>query len=170
MSFLTSCAHVISEELRAQVDEQITFRELSQNPTSYRGKIVLLGGEIIGVKNTKNGTLIEILQKPTNSEGRPKDVDFSEGRFLAHYDGYMDSAIYAKGRELTVAGMVKGEKVLPMDEIEYSYPVIAIKEVHLWPPRTKEKYYYSHPYHHYPWWWYYPYPGPAIIIREERNS
>ena len=169
LSFLASCAPIISKELRAQVDKEIHFGELSQDPTSYLGKIVLLGGEIIGAKNTKDGTLIEILQRPTNSEGRPKNVDLSEGRFLAHYDGYLDSAIYAKGREVTVAGAVKGERVLPMDEIEYVYPVVEIKEIHLWPSRTKQEY-YSPPYHYYPWWWYYPYPGPAIIIRGERDG
>ncbi len=168
-SFGTGCAPVISKELRAQVDKEISFRELSRDPASYQGKIVLLGGEIIGAKNLREGTLIEILHRPTNREGRPKEGDLSEGRFLALYDGYLDPAVYAQGREVTVAGVIKGKRVLPMDEIEYVYPLVEIKEIHLWPPRREAEYYWPHPYYYDPWWWSYPYPGPAIIIREKRD-
>lgn len=158
--FVSGCAPVISKELRSQVARDLTFKEIFNNPEAYKGKVVLLGGVIIGVKNLKEGTLIEVLHKPTDIQGRPKDVDESLGRFLALYDGYLDVAIYAQGREVTLAGEIKGKRVLPLDEIEYTYPVISVKEIHLWPPKRKERYYYSYPYWHYPWWWYYPYWGP----------
>lgn len=44
---------------------------------------------IIGAKNLKEGTLIEMVQKPADMERRPKDVDESDGRFLALYEGYL---------------------------------------------------------------------------------
>lgn len=64
-------------------------------------------------------------------EGRPKDVDDSDGRFLALYDGYLDTAIYTRGREVAVAGDIRGKKVLPLGQIDYTYPFIFIKEIHL---------------------------------------
>jgi len=58
---------------------------------------------IIGAKNLKEGTLIEMVRKPADIERRPKDCDESDGRFLALYEGYLDVAIYNRGREVTVA-------------------------------------------------------------------
>jgi outer membrane lipoprotein len=158
--FGSGCAPVISKGLRAQVDKEIRFEEVIQDPDAYQGKIVLWAGVIIGAKNRKEGTLIEVLEKPTDMVGRPKDVDRSRGRFLALYDGYLEVAIYAQGREVTVAGEITGKRVLPLDEIEYTYPVISVKEIHLWSPKSEDRF-YPYPYWHYhPWWWYYPYWGP----------
>jgi len=157
--FASGCARVISKGLRAQVDKETHLKEVIQDPEAYQGKIVLWAGVIIGAKNRKEGTLIEVLQKPADMEGRPKNVDHSDGRFLALYDGYLDVAIYAQGREVTVAGEIKGKRVLPLDEIEYTYPFISVKEIHLWPLKSKERV-YPYPYWHYPWSWYYPYWGP----------
>jgi len=153
------CAPVISKELRSQVAREITFKEILKDPEGYKGKVVLWGGVIIAAKNRKEGTLIEVLQKPTDIGRRPKDIDRSEGRFLALYDGYLDVAIYAQGREVTVAGEIKGKRVLPLDEIEYTYPLISVKEIHLWPPKSEDRV-YPYPYRYYPWWWYHQYWGP----------
>jgi len=155
----SACAPAISKGLRAQVDQAIRFEEVIENPGAYQGKLVLWGGVIIGAKNRREGTLIEVLQKPTDMEQRPKDVDRSEGRFLALYDGYLDVAIYAQGRDVTVAGEIKGKRVMPLDEIEYTYPLILVKEIHLWPLKSDDRV-YPYPYWHYPWRWYYPYWGP----------
>jgi len=155
---VSGCAPVISKELRTKVAREITFRELLQDPDLHKGKLVLLGGVIIGAKNLKEGTLIEVLQKPADRRGRPRDVDQSDGRFMALYEDYLDVAIYSEGREVTVAGEVKGKRVLPLGEIEYAYPLISIKEIYLWPPKTKERF-YLYPYWDYPRW-YHPYWGP----------
>ena len=157
--FASSCAPVISKGLRGQVDKEIRFEEVIQDPDAYQGKIVLWGGVIIGAKNQRDGTLIEILRTTTDMRGRPKDLDRSQGRFLALYDGYLDVAIYAQGREVTVAGEIMGKRILPLDEIEYTYPVISVKEIHLWPLKRKDRVYYPYPYWHYPWGWYHPYWG-----------
>ena len=156
----SGCAPVISKGLRAQIDKEILFEEVIKDPEAYQGKIVVWAGVIIGSKNRKEGTLLEVLQKPADMVGRPKDVDRSGGRFLALYNGYLDMAIYAQGREVTVAGEIKGKRALPLDEIEYTYPLISVKEIHLWSPESKDRV-CPYPYwHYYPWWWYYPYWGP----------
>jgi outer membrane lipoprotein len=144
------CAHVISKEIRDQVDEGITFRQVFQNPEAYRGKVVVWGGVIINTTHQKEGSLVEVLQKPLDMEGMPEDVDRSEGRFLAFQKGFMDDALFAKGRIITVAGEVMGSRRMPLGEIEYTYPVIENKEVHLWPERSRERY---GPYGYYPGWY-----------------
>ena len=45
-----------------------------------------------------------MLQKPADMQEKPKDVDESEGRFLALYPGYLDVAIYNGGRKVTSSG------------------------------------------------------------------
>ena len=157
----TGCAPIISKELRKNVSVELTFKEIIKDPDAYKGKIVLLSGVILGSKNTKEGTLIEVLQKPADMEGRPKDVDESDGRFLAIYDGYLDTAIYNRGREAVVAGKIKEKRTLPLGEIEYGYPLILIKEIHLFKAKKEERVYpYPYPFWCYRPWYYYPYWYP----------
>jgi outer membrane lipoprotein len=158
---IAGCAPVISKEIRDQVAQDLSFKEVLQDPEAYRGKMVLWGGEIIKAENQKEGTLIEVLQKPTDREGRPRAVDQSDGRFLALYDGFLDVAIYARERKVTIAGEIKGKRVLPLGDIQYAYPLILVRQLHLWPAGRKERLYphfYPGPYGPYPWWWYQPYP------------
>ena len=157
--FVGSCTPIISKELRTKVAKEITFKEVLENPEAYKGKVVIWGGVIIGAKNVKEGTLIEVLQKPGDREGRLKDVDESYGRFLALYNGYLDVVIYSRGREVVVAGAIKGKRVLPLGEIEYTYPLILVKEIHLFKVRKDESF-YPYPYWWYPPWWYHPYWYP----------
>jgi len=152
----TGCAPVISKQLREQIAKELTLSEVLKDPQAYKGKIVLWSGVIITSVNLKEGTMIEVLQKPADIQGRPKDVDESEGRFLALYPGYLDVAIYNGGRRVTVAGELKGKKIQRLGEIEYTYPLISAREIHLWPVEKKDRVYYPCPYWHYPWW-YHPY-------------
>jgi outer membrane lipoprotein len=159
------CASVISQELRDQVDKELTFKEVLQDPESYKGKIVLWSGVIIETENQQEGTFLKILQKPADPTGRPRDTDESDGRFLALHSEFLDDAVYTQGREVTVGGEVLGERVMPLGEIEYHYPLVLVKEIYLWPTLKRQPFYpYPHPYYPYPpwhdpWWWYYPPPG-----------
>jgi outer membrane lipoprotein len=152
--FLSGCVHVISRDVLKEVDKEVTFPDLVKAPNAYQGKVVLLGGIIVDTTNRQDGTLLEIYDTTLDREGEPTNIDRSDGRFLALYQGYLDSAIYSKGRKVTIAGTVQGEKVQPLGEIEYHYPYLVINEIHLW---QKEKPVQYEPY--YRWGpWYDPYP------------
>jgi outer membrane lipoprotein len=75
-----------------------------------------------------------VVQKPLDSRERPEDTNISEGRFLILSEGYLDSAIYSQGTEVTVAGKVIGKRVRPLGEIQYTYPLIKSSEIHLFTP------------------------------------
>jgi len=156
---LSGCASIISKEIRRQVVEELTLSVVAKAPESYKGKTVLWSGVIINSINLKEGTMIEVLQKPPDFRGEPKDVDYSEGRFLILDPRYLDVAIYTRGRKITVAGVVRGKKVRPLGEVEYTYPLISAKEIYLWPVEREERYYPFCPYW-YPPWRYYPYGHP----------
>jgi outer membrane lipoprotein len=129
--FVSGCINAISRGVLQEVDSEITFSSLLKAPNAYQGKVALLGGVIVNTINKQEGTLLEVYQTRLD-RGRPVGTDSSEGRFLALYQGYLDSEIYKQGRKVTIAGTVQGEKVQQLGEIEYHYPYLIIKEIHLW--------------------------------------
>jgi hypothetical protein len=46
---------------------------------------------------------------------------------------YLETAIYRSGRALMVAGEVRGNGALPVGEIVYRYPLLAPRDMYLWP-------------------------------------
>ncbi len=173
--FLSGCAHVISEQSRKLVDPTITYGKLRENPEGFIGKYVMLGGMVAGAKNTKEGGSLEIVQVDLDSDDMPLDTFISGGRFLATTPTFVDMMIYKPGRLVTVVGEVKGKKTLPLDEIDYTYPVISIREIHAWktydtnqgyPYPTPAPYIYD-PYYYGYWpgpYWYRPL-GPVFLQR-----
>ncbi len=151
----SGCAPVISNNLMQQIDPSVTFEKAFDDPELVKGITILWGGDIVSTRNLKEGTLIEVVQKPLDRGKKPWRGDRSGGRFLALYDGFLDGEIYAKGRAVTVAGVIKGSRAQPLDEIEYTYPLISIKEIHLWPPLQDPP--FGPPPHHPPGPWPYRY-------------
>ena len=147
------CGYPISENLRREAQKNLSFSTVFQDPLAHRGTIVIWGGKIIKTFNRKQGSEILVLQIPLNWRERPEEDDSSRGRFIAKSSGYLDAAVYTAGRKITVAGEIVGKETWPVGEIEYTYPVVMIKEIHLWP---KEKAYFYPPPDYY-WGWGYPY-------------
>lgn len=154
---LSGCAHVISKDLRTKSDPNLTLSQVRKNPIAYKEKMVVWGGEIIDTVNQRDGTTqIEVFQKPLGWRGEPKDTVASEGRFLVIVDKDLDPYIYRREKKITVAGEIIGEKIKPLGEMEYRYPVISGKQIYLWP---QYYYYYPYPYYYQDPWWGYPYGG-----------
>jgi len=163
---ISNCAYPISRQLREEANKNLTFPTVLEDPTKYVGSIVIWGGKIIQTVNLKDGTEIMVLQIPLGARERPSDEEYSQGRFIAKSSQYLDPEIYKKGRRITVAGKIIGKERKPLGEIEYIYPLIEIKELHLW---IRERVYYGWPYwDYYPWgywgnypfgWGYWGYPG-----------
>ena len=133
---LSACTPAFSRYTLDQVNTQISFQGLAQDPESYIGKTVLLGGNIIEIYMESDQTWIEILQKPLDSQQRPQYTDVSHGRFFIHFPDFRDPAIYAPGRQITVVGEVAGARIQKIREMDYTYPVIIPKESHLWQPQS----------------------------------
>jgi outer membrane lipoprotein len=132
--WMAGCAPVFSRQALDQVDRSISFHELQSDPEHYQGKWVMLAGVIINTNNTNEGTFVEVLQKPMGRRGRPLDTDVTGGRFIISSAQFLDAAVYLPGRLITVIGEAAGRKVQPIGEIEYRYPVVTAKELHLWEP------------------------------------
>jgi len=130
-------ADVIPAPLRQQLDRTLTFSQLKESPDSYRGRLVVLGGEVLSAKRLKAGTRLEVLQLPLDSASEPEaDRTASEGRFLAMQQDFLDPATLPEGTRVTIVGEVTGATTLPLDEVEYIYPTLEIKHLKVWPGLT----------------------------------
>ena len=125
---LIACAPVLSDRSLREANLSISFQEIQKNPDAYMGKVVILGGRIISTMVKKGETWVEVLQQPLDRQYKPDNQDISYGRFLVVFQGFIDPAIYAPYRLITVVGEVMGKKVLPVNEIQYAYPVLSVRE------------------------------------------
>jgi outer membrane lipoprotein len=147
------CTHLISETVRQQAQPSVSFAELRTNPEALKGRTVILGGEILQTTNLRDGTRIEVLQRPLSESETPKLTDTSGGRFMAFCKEYLDPAVYAQQRRITVAGQVLGTFSGKVGEVDYPYPMISCEETHLLPTASAEALRYAA----YPWWYGGPY-------------
>jgi len=144
---VAGCAAVISQDTLETVDKEIRFEQVLENPDAYRGKVVLLGGEIIKTENVPDKTVITVLQRSLGYNQKPDSEGESKGRFIVSTPDFLDPAIYRPGRKITVVGSVMGKEVRPLGELEYVYPVIEKKELHIWPvegaPATSPRFHFG---------------------------
>jgi outer membrane lipoprotein len=131
---------VIPKELEGQVDQTVSFLQLKQSPEAYKGRLVVLGGEVLSIRRTTDQTRIEVLQLPLDSSLRPiEDRTTSQGRFLAIKKEFLDPATVPVGTPVTIIGEVIGTTTLPLDEIQYVYPTLEVRHLTVWektPPRA----------------------------------
>jgi outer membrane lipoprotein len=153
------CTHVVSETLRQQAQPPVPFAELRANPEALKGRTVIMGGEILQTTNLRDATRIEVLQRPLNVSESPQLTDATGGRFMALCNEYLDPAVYAQHRRITVAGQVMGTYEGKVGEADYSYPLISCEETHVFPSAATELLKYAAN----PWWYPRPYYYPWVV-------
>lgn len=131
---LAGCATVISKQSLQLADRGVSFAGLRQDPDRYIGRNLLLGGGIAGVRNTNEGGELEVVQFATDEEGKITDTAKSGGRFIASSSGFLDPAVYRTGLLVTIVGEVVGKKNMLLGDVVYAYPLLVIREIHLWKP------------------------------------
>lgn len=136
---LSGCSsqRVIPESMESLVDKTVSFQDLQTSPESYRGRLLVLGGEVLNAKRLKKSTQIELLQLPlTQGEEPSVDRQQSQGRFLALKEEFLDPATVVKGTRMTVVGEVAGSRTDRLDDVEYQYPTVTVKHLHIWPAES----------------------------------
>ena len=119
--------------LEQEIDTAVSFADLKRAPSEYIGRTVMIGGNVIKAKRTEAGTEVEILQLPTEKEGTLTEERLrSEGRFLAVREAFLDPASLPQGTPITIIGIVKGETTRPLDESDYTYPILEVKHIIDW--------------------------------------
>ncbi len=129
---LSGCAYPISKELRQEAIGEPTFSMVLQEPAAHRGAVVIWGGIIMKTTNYKDGAEIIVLETPLGFREKPKGRTHSQGRFIARSTKFLDPAVYARGKRITVAGEISGSTIKSIGQFPYVYPVIMAKEIKLW--------------------------------------
>ena len=163
--FMVGCTtvQVVPDDLKEQVNQDLTFSQLLENPMEHKGKILVIGGQVLSAKRLTHATQIEVLQLPLNRHLKPDEsLPKSQGRFLALQENFLDPATLPFGTRVTVVGEVSGVDTLPLDETTYDFPVLLIKRLTVWAApstyRVIQPYPYGYPYYWGPywgpyWWW-----------------
>lgn len=129
LCFLFGCVSVFSEDI-IKKSSVLSLQELQQASEKHIGQTVILGGTVARVID---GNLLEIVQHPLDYRREPEYIDSTDGRFLVQFDQNIDDKQFPKGRGVTVAGEVVGKKILLFDQINYVYPLLRVREYHVWP-------------------------------------
>ncbi len=131
-----SSQRIVPESMEPLVDRTVSFQDLQASPDAYRGRLLVLGGEVLNAKRLKKSTQIELLQLPLEGGEEPSvDRQQSQGRFLA-LEKVLDPATVVKGTRMTVVGEVAGSKTDRLDDVEYQYPTVIVKHLHVWPAES----------------------------------
>ena len=99
LAFLPSaCASkkesVIPSTLLTQIDWTVSFAEIKESPSTYKGSVIIVGGEVLSAKRLKEHTRLTVLQLPLSAEQEPRsDRTQSEGRFMAIQSEFLDPGI-----------------------------------------------------------------------------
>jgi outer membrane lipoprotein len=101
------------------------------------GKPVLWGGTVLRTTNLKDGTDVEVLGYPLDSDQKPQTDQQPLGRFIFQVKGYLEPATYAKDRLVTVVGRLSRSQTGKVGESDYTYPVIAAEQLYLWPKESE---------------------------------
>ena len=157
---LAGCASDIARPIREAPAVNIPLAQALQNPEQQRANAVRWGGAIVSVENQRDASLVEIVERPLDTDGQPRHTDKSAGRFLARVQGFLDPAIFAPKRLVTIAGTLDGNSTRSIGEHPYTYPLVQVEHIYLWPiPSRNVHQYYRSPYWYDPWYpWGHPYP------------
>ncbi|MCP4113876.1 MAG: hypothetical protein GY737_00445 [Desulfobacteraceae bacterium] len=163
--FLYSCS-VISTEVKTEAGPRVDFGHIMEFTDGYLGQTVILGGYIIDTDNREEITLITVLHSPLDMTDSPVAKDSSQGRFIVVCDGFLDPAVYAKNRRVTVAGVVERPEFRQIGSKKVKYLKLRSREIYLHTQRRPGYYdygYYDHDYFfrgyprhsfHYRWHFY----------------
>ncbi len=117
------------------------------------GSTVRWGGTIASISNTGAGnSVVEIVSRPLQSNGRPLHNDQSAGRFIAETSEFLDPNIIVVGRDMTLVGTVREVREGKVGKADYLFPVVAIDTYRYWSKQSTESAYqgrHGYGYRHY---------------------
>lgn len=155
---LTGCvsSQLVPPEMESRIARDIAFESLKTEPEKLKGRMVVVGGKVLGAKRLKEGTQIEVLQLPLDGSDIPRlNLIASKGRFLALQTDFLDPATIPAGTLISMIAEVVGVKTMPLDEVDYQYLLLKVSMLKIWGEPSSLRYHYYRP----PIWAPYPY-GP----------
>src|SRR5690348_5442315 len=129
---VSGCATAFPREVMRTVATAVTAGDLRRDPAAYKGARVIVGGEILSTQPKPGQTEIELLARRLRDDDSPERSDRSPGRILLRSADFLDPAVYAPGRRITVIGTVSGVEERKVGELPYRYPILSVERIRLW--------------------------------------
>src|ERR1700737_3961467 len=123
---LGGCASAFPGEVMRTVDTRISAHALRRDPAAYKGARVIVGGDILSTQPRPGETEVELLARRLRDDDSPERSDRSPGRLLLRSADFLDPAVYAPGRRITVIGTVSGVEGRKVGELPYRYPLARV--------------------------------------------
>ncbi len=136
-ALLQACASQPPSAIQFADALAVSVAEVRAQPRRYAGERVRWGGEVLGVRNLKRHSWLEVLARPLYSLGEPMPERPAEGRFLVKADGFLDPMEYKKGESVTVVGRLSALRNRNVGQYEYAYPVVSAESLYLWPREAR---------------------------------
>jgi outer membrane lipoprotein len=129
---ISGCSYPISKAVRQEAAQNLAFKDVLARPPAYRGIVVIWGGVVIKTVTRPGRSELVLSEAPLDLRGRPEGQELSSGLFIARTSEFLDPAKYYAGRKVTVAGVITGAELGTHNGAPYVYPLVEIKELHLW--------------------------------------
>jgi outer membrane lipoprotein len=153
------CASNPASSISQAVVDDISLAQVRDAGDAYLGSTVRWGGMVTEVENKADKTWVFLVGRALKDNEKPDTDSPSEGRFIASFSGFIDPLVYKVGRPLTVVGSIEGGTVRPIGEYDYQFPIVTVRDSHLWAEPVKTQVYYAPPpYWYYDMHYYHPYP------------
>ena len=136
---LAACATAppFPDDLLDAVNRTLTPEQAARD--RVRDTRVLWGGVVVSSSNREDVTDLVVLAYPLNRSQRPDQDKPPLGRFIARYSGYLETVVYAAGREVTVLGGLQGVEEGRIGGAAYRYPVLKADDIYLWSEQDDSK-------------------------------
>ena len=131
----TNRPNVVPERLEGKVDRNLRFATIKPNPESYKGTLMLLGGQVLSSEPVKDGTKFELMQIPLSDDKIPAGNEAeSKGRFVVidRHGKISDPSIFNPEKRITIVGEVLGSTSIKVDEVPRQVPLLAVEQVTVW--------------------------------------
>lgn len=145
LSLLLSACSSLPSELKYEPETAlVSYESVRKNPSVYADQPVRWSGLIAETRVQEQGSEIEIVYLPLQANGLPWQREASPGRFIARLTGLLDPALYAKGRSITVLGVVTGMEAGHIGLQAYDFPLVRVSQHKLWPEIKEVEVRYVH--------------------------
>lgn len=160
---VSGCSSTIPEQIRQTPQNAPRLAEVRAEPERFHNSQVRWGGIILETENKNDSSWIKVIALPLRGNGKPRNANNSQGRFIAVVDQFLEPLLYSQDRKITFSGHVVGSHTDKVGDFSYQYPLIKVDMHHLWPkdPPPADDYYPYYPYY----WRYDPWYHPIYYPR-----
>lgn len=122
------------------VDSNFDFARWHMMPNEAEGKKVQLGGRIVRSQTSGDMVTIVVAQLPIVAHPAygPKDNGKNNGEFVITYQGQIERKFLQPGNRVMVVGVTRPSKVIAVDDLTRSFPIVAAQCLHVWTTQGRD--------------------------------